>query len=177
MKRAIKKGSRIYTYLEPFIQSGDEQAIEQARQEYQRRYKAAWRQAKRKTQKTFEISFDKDEWQIIRNAKLTHKRSFTHFIKSSALAYCQQKYLVPDQLAYNLVTQELRMVYNKLKDIEEQNRLPVSQIATVLSAFSSVQQTITKHLNNPQTLDEVLTEAIQTIPGYKANLLTIIQNS
>lgn len=177
MKRAIKKGSRIYTYLEPFIQSGDEQAIEQARQEYHRRYKAAWRQAKRKTQKTFEISFNKGEWQIIKSAKLIHKRSFTNFIKSSALAYCQQKYLVPDQLAYNLVIQELRMVYNKLKDIEEQNRLPGSQIAAFLSAISSVEQTITRHLSNPQTLDEVLTEAIQTIPGYKAKLLSNIQNS
>jgi len=167
----------MYTYLEPLIGKGDEEALEQARKEYRRRYKAAWRKAKRKNQKTFEISFDKTEWQIIKKIKLAHKRSYTNFIKCSALAYCRQKYLVPDQLAYNAVTQELRMVYNKLKDIEEQKSLPVLEMEILLSKFLSVEEMVTRHLNNPHTIHEIITEAIQARPDYKSTFLNLLQNS
>ena len=117
MKRAIKKEGGLSEYLQPFVATGDEQSITLAKKEYRRRYKAAWRKAKRQTQKTFEISFDKTEWGIIKKAKHAYNRSYTNFIKNAALAYCKEKYLVPDQLVYNNVCQALYMAYNKLKDI------------------------------------------------------------
>jgi len=175
MKQDNKKESGLTGYLKPLLDSGDPVAIAQARKEYRRRYKAAWRKAKRKTQKTFEISFSKEEWKIIRQTKQKQNRSYTNLIKASALAYCEKKYLVPDQLAYNTVCQALQMVYNKLKDIEECNMIAEPQSDMLFTIFSSIENAIEWHLKNPQTLEETICETIRDNPLYKLKILQLLQ--
>lgn len=106
----------------------------------------------------------KEEFQTIKQAKLGHNRSYTNFIKCSCLAYCEKRYLVPDQLAYNTVGQALQMLYNKLKDFEEEGRLPTPQTENLLHIFSSIDNTIKHHLQNPLTIEELIQESIQTEP-------------
>lgn len=177
MKSKKEKKQGLQLYLEPFIWAGDEQAISEARKTYIRRYKAAWRKEKRKSQKTFEISFNADEYKVIKQGKLGHKRSFTNFIKASALAYCQRRYLIPDQLAYNMVYQALMMGYNKLKDLEDIEKIPLEYLDELIHLFSSMENTIGRQLKNPKTFEEVLVEAVQTDPLYKTKIIQLLQTT
>ncbi len=175
MKTDTGKKAGLRAYLKPFILAGDEQAISEAKKIYIRKYKAAWRKGKRKTQKTFEISFNADEYKIVKQAKLSQSRSFTNFIKASVLAYCEKRYLVPDQPAYNGVCQALMLVYNKLKDLEEGEKIPLEQYDELLYLFSSVENTIERQLKYPKTFEELLIGAAQTDPLYKIKIIQLLQ--
>ncbi len=176
MKRAIKKQSSLYAFLEPFLEVGDEEAIAQARTEYWAKYKQNWKKQKRTDQKTLEISFTRQEWLVIKQAAGANNRSYTRFTKESALAYCQNRYLIPNQLAYNKIQEALTMVYNKLKDIEEDKLLSTQTSYQLLQTFLLMQSKIDTALASPKTVEEVITEAIQSNPEYKSKISKLILN-
>jgi len=177
MKRAIKKQSSLYAFLEPSLASGDEQAIFQARKEYWKQYKANWKKQKRATQKTVEISFTQSEWKVIKEAAEKHNRSNAAFIKKAAQAYCSKEYLVPNQLEYNKVYEALCMLYAKLKNIESSTTVSSYVMNELLHSFITIEKTITQHLQNPQTLEEKITETIQANPGYKTIIYHLLEKN
>lgn len=176
MKRAIKKQSNLYTFLEPFLEAGNEDAIVQARKDYWKQYKKNWKQQKRQEQRTFEVSFNKQEWSILKQLAITYSGSHARFIKQAALAYCQQTYLIPDQLAYNNIQQALTMLYNKLKDMEADNKLSPTASQQILQLFFSVEAKIEQQLKYPKTLEEAIIEVINNNPEYKARLSKLLSN-
>jgi len=176
MNRAIKKQSSLYIFLEPYLETGDETAIAQAREQYWKNYKQNWKKQKRAEQKTFEISFTKQEWLVIKQVADTHNRSYARFIKASALAYCQNTYLIPNQLAYNNIQQALTMLYNRLKDIQEDELLSAEACYQLLQIFELIQNKIETELTQPKTIEEVITEAIQSNPEFKSKISKLILN-
>jgi hypothetical protein len=120
MCKDFKKTS-LYKHLEPFLENGNEEEIAQARKTYWSKYKANWRRNRRKQQKEFTLSFTPGELQVLRIAKIKHNRSYTRFIKESALAYCKKQFLVPDTTAINKIRELLALNYNALQQITEED--------------------------------------------------------
>lgn len=115
------KKTSLYKYLEPFLENGSEVEIGQARKAYWSKYKANWRKNRRQQQKEFTLSFTPGELQVLRIAKVKHSRSYTRFIKESALAYCKKQFLVHDTAAINKIRELLALNYNALQQITEED--------------------------------------------------------
>ncbi len=177
MKRAIKKQSNLYSYLKPYLATGDEAAITSARKEYWKKYQAAWKREKRAQQKIIELSFTKPELKIIKDAAGKNNRSLTSFVKNAALCYCEKKYLAPDQRAYNNIREALIMLYHKLKDFEEEKKVTPATVHQLLQVFNSTEKLIQTHIQQPETLEEKLIEVIHDNPEYKATILHLIQTT
>lgn len=174
MKETQKKRG-LQSFLAPFLETGDEIIIAAAKKEYWRQYKMNWRKQKRKEQKTFEISFTKGEWQVIKKLSNKHAYSHTNFIKQAALAYCKQEFLMPDILAYNRVREALYVIYTKLINLEEDCTLPVAVQKELLQSFLEMEQAVKKQLTQPQTIEEKIVELIKEHPDYKLRIIELLQ--
>lgn len=150
MKRAIKKQSNLYSFLEPYLAQGSEEAIAKARKAYWKEYRAAWRKNKRKAEKVFAVSLTKSELHVINKAAHTHKRSRTRFIKEAAMAYINQQYLVPDIVAMNEIKELLAMAYTHLHKLSEERLVPEVMGKYLLLKILELEKAVTEKLENPK---------------------------
>jgi len=151
MKRAIKKPSSLHTFLEPYLAQGSEDAIAQARKAYWKAYRAQWRKNKRKAEKVFAVSLTKAEQHLINNAARTHKRSRTRFLKEAAMAYINQRYLVPDIVAVNEIKELLAIAYTNLTRLSEERLVPEVLGKYLLVKILELEKAIHEKLECPKT--------------------------
>jgi hypothetical protein len=155
MKRDVKKHSTIYSYLEPYLENGSEEAISIARKQYWREYKAAWRREKRKTDKEITTNWNKDELAEIGKVARQHKMSKTAYIKLAALSYARKKFLVPNYSEIRQIAQMLGMLYNiNHRALTEDNSIPTETGKLILSKIFEWERLILPLLHNPKPANE-----------------------
>jgi hypothetical protein len=154
MNTNLKK-TNLYKYLEPFLEKGIEEELVQARKDYWNKYKANWRKNKRQQEKEFTLSFTPGELQVLRIAKAKHNRSYTRFIKESALAYCKKEFLVPDTTAINKIRELLALNYNALQQMAEENVSINNEGDELMRRMAELETKVLMLLHNPV---EVLNE-------------------
>lgn len=152
MKRAIKKQSGLYAFLEPYLAQGSEEAIAKARKAYWKEYRAKWRKNKRKVEQVFAVSFTKSELHIINKAARTHKRSRTRFIKEAVMAYINQQYLVPDVVTVHEIKELLVVAYTHIHKLSEERLVPEVMGKYLLLKILEMEKAVTEKLNNPKTV-------------------------
>lgn len=151
MKRAIKQKSTIYKFLEPYLESGNEEAIAHARKEYWRAYKASWRNAKRKRSKEITTTWNKEELiEIATHAKRSNM-SKAEYIKLASLAYGKRQYLVPNYPEIRQISQILGMLYNiNYKALYEDAVISSDVGKVILEKLYEWERMILPLLHNPQ---------------------------
>lgn len=151
MKRSRTNKDALYKYLTPLLEAGaNESTLVAARKQYIKEYKARWQREHRKANKQFTVSFSSDELTVIEKAAGYHHRSLTKFIKEAALAYCSNRFLVPDAAAVNHIRQLLTMNYCLLQQIlEEHDHRHVSS-EQLTKMVSSLEKQVLDALHNPK---------------------------
>lgn len=176
MKRAIKKKSGLYEYLDrvKILETGSDQDIANARKEYWKGYKAEWRNRQRQETKEFTIVFAVQEAKDILEAARKHKRSRSNFIKESCIAYLNKRYIVPDRLAINSIRQQLAMNKNTLQKLFDENKVSYQTGTTLLNQMSALERIMLTELHNPKTLEQWIIETVRTTPEYKEILIALL---
>jgi len=175
MNNRNKNYTGLSAFVESCLQSGSEASIEQAKKEYRRQYKANWKKERRRQQKSIELFFNKEEWATILQSAGKHNRSYTRFVKDAALAYCQKKYLIRDNVDYRQVMALLKMIFARLKNLESAVPLSFYKVKEITSLFATVQAEVVRHMQYPNTLEETIAETLNVNPGYKKIIESVLQ--
>ena len=178
MKRRIKKGSGVYSYLlsKGVLENGTKGEIQKAKQEYWREYKAKWRKAKRKEAKEFCISLNQAELRLFTHEAKRHKMSCTEFIKQTSLAYTQKRYVVPNSLEVRKIAQLLSMTHNLIQEVLLENKSSRMSGLNMIEAIANLEHNILPLLNHPKTIEEHIVLHIKMDKGNKVQLLKLINS-
>jgi hypothetical protein len=176
MKRAFKKKSSIYQFLEPYLASGNEETIDKARKEYWKKYSAEWRNSQRKQLKHYMIDFTPSEAKQVSETARKHKLSTTAFIKKSCFSYMSLRYLPVDAFGIHQISQLLAMNYNMLSKLLNENIVQYQPGQVLLQEMSRLEQKVNAELRNPKTLEQLVTETVQANPQYLETLELVLKN-
>jgi len=174
--KALKKRTSVYQFLEEsgVLEKGTVQEITQARRRYWSQYKREWRRQKRRNEKELTPSFTKDELKMVGEAASKHHTSRTRFIKQATLAYISKAFIIPDGSEVRHIRQLLAMNYNLLKELLEENKVPLDTGKLLLQKILDLEHTVLVHLYNPKTLEQWIAEIVSTNPHYKAELYRLL---
>jgi hypothetical protein len=179
LKKTLKKKNRytaFYTYLSPFLETGNEALIAQAKKDYRRRYKAEWRKNKRGISKEITTTWDKDEYKTLKVEALYHKESIAGYIKKSVLAYMDKRYVTPNPEQVTKAIQLLALVYNSVSELADENSIPKNIEKKLQEDITNLEHDIRVLLFSPRTIEEIVKEQITSKPSIKSKLITYIEN-
>ncbi len=113
--------SKIWQFLESsgVLEKGNESEIKAVRREYRKKYYLEYKRKAREEKPEYTILLSKKngEYDRIKLAAKRHKRTITRFIRESALAYIEQRFLVPDPIRIAEVEILLSDCLNEIKTI------------------------------------------------------------
>ena len=175
MSKGRNKHSAYYQFLEPFLESGNNEEIQKAKKEWFRKYKAEWRKAYRKKNKEFTISWTKEELKILSQEAKRHRLSKTRFIKKATMGYIDKRYIVPYQEEVNKTLQILAMIYNGIEDISKEGILPGNIAKDLQAVINRLEHDFRVAIFSPKTIEQVLSEVVKAKPGIKARLIQFIE--
>ena len=115
-----RRSKALWEYLElAGVLNGSEAEIKEAKRTYRKKYFLAYkkRQRSKKPEFTICLSRENGEYKKLSDAAKKHHMAIPSFIKSSAFAYLQQVYLVPDRLLTAELEQLLADCLNEIKSI------------------------------------------------------------
>ncbi len=95
----LKKRSPLWEYLEAsgVLEHGTDEEIKAVKREYRKKYLLQYKRTKRGGAKEYTVTLKKESKELsifMKSAKI-HSLTVPEFIRQSALAYCEQKYLIP----------------------------------------------------------------------------------
>lgn len=126
MKRKIKKGSGIYTFLEAsgLLKTGSNADIEQAKKQYWATVRKEYKKTKRQRCKGYTVFLNYHELKIIsKTAQKQRINSITTFIKQASIAYCNNQFVI-DKVAIGEIRQALSLHYMAIQTLRDENIVP-----------------------------------------------------
>lgn len=167
--------SAYYSYMAPFLETGHQSAITEAKKEWRRKYKANWRKQKRKLVKEITTAWEKEEYRMLKEEARRHKESITRFIKRSAIAYMDKRYVVPDEDKVTKMMQLLGLLYNRIQELTEDTTIPADAGRKVLFDVYELEREIRITMYSPKTIEQHIGEAIKQAPAIKNKLVEYIE--
>lgn len=154
MKRKIKQKSGLYAYLDKMkvLEQGTDEDFRRARQEYWRMYKANWVKQMRALKKEYTVCLNQKEVKELCVAARLHRRSCTRYLKEAAFSYMNKRFLFPDEISISTIKQLLAMNYNMLKQLFDENMLPVAAGRQVLEKMNELEHSLLSYLYNPKEI-------------------------
>jgi len=124
-----KPNSGIWQYIDAsgVLEHGTEAEIKEVKRQYRKKYLLEQKRRQRASRPEFAVAFSKEkgELELIANAAKKHSMKIPGFIKASALAYIQQKFVVPDKQAISEIEQLLLECLNTIQALSaKKERLP-----------------------------------------------------
>lgn len=172
----INRHTAFYTYMAPFLESGNEAAIAHAKKEYRRKYKAQWRKAKRKQVKEIATSWEKEEYSMLKSEAKRHRKSITLFIKKATVAYMDKRYVVPNEAQITKVMQLLALTYNSINELKDESNIPAEAGRKALFEIDKLEREVRIILFSPKTIEQNITEYIREKYKGKDKLIEFIKN-
>lgn len=161
--------------MAPFLETGHANVIDEAKNEWRRRYKADWRKQKRKQVKEITTAWGKDEYKILKDEAKRHKQSVTRFIKESAVAYMDKRYITPHEMQITKIMQLLALTYNNITELKEDSAIPADAGRKVLFEIYQLEREVRIALFSPKTIEQHISEYLQEAPPKKEQLIEFIQ--
>jgi hypothetical protein len=169
----LKKNSPYYTYLEPFLETGDEALIAKAKKEYFKEYKRNWRKEFRAKNMEIAISWSKEEYKELQKNAKEHTLSTTQYIKQATIAYASKRYIVPEKTLIQKGIQYLGMTYTSIEHIEESERINLKEIK---EKIDQLEKEFREVIFSPHTIEQIIDTLLKNEPELKPYLLTYISN-
>lgn len=117
----LKRSSPLWEYLDAsgVLENGTDEEIKAVKREYRKKYLLNYKRTKRNDNKEYTISFKKGSREhslLIKNAKV-HSLTVPTFLYQSAIAYIEQKYLVPNPYQVAEMEQMISECLNEIRAI------------------------------------------------------------
>lgn len=161
--------------MAPFLETGHANAIEEAKRLWRRKYKAEWRRAKRKQAKEITTSWEKEEYRTLRDEAKRHRQSVTGFIKQSAQAYMDKRYIVPDEEQVTKIMQLLALTYNSILELTDNSTIPADAGRKVLFDLYQLEKDIRVTLYSPKTIEQVLKDEVARESIMRQRLIKFLE--
>ncbi len=139
MKRSIKRGSNIYSFLDStgLLENGSSEQIELAKKQYWRKFRTEYKKNNRKENKSFEVPFDPSELKQITAQAKKSRTSPTNYIKQSALI---NKHSVIDPSILGEIRELIVSHYNTLLKLNYEKQLPELVAGQLLKQASTLEK-------------------------------------
>lgn len=150
-----KKGMWAYLESVGVLEKGNEEEIKKAKKEFKKIYIREYKRKEREAKMEFVVllSKQKGELKTISEAAKGHKTSVSSFIKSSALAYCNKTFLVPDKekvASFELALSDCR---NEIIKLSKNKVLPiVEKIAAIEKRIEKMELSLDELFRYPKEL-------------------------
>ena len=117
----LKRSSPLWEYMEAsgVLEIGTDEEIKAVKREYRKKYLLSYKRTKRNDNKEYTITLKRGSRELsllVKNAKI-HSLTVPTFIYQSALAYLEQKYLVPNPYQVAEMEQMICECLNEIRAI------------------------------------------------------------
>jgi hypothetical protein len=173
------KNSGIWAYLEAagVLENGTEEDIKKVKRAYRKEYILNYRRKQRteKPEYIIGLSKKKGEYFKILCAAKEHKMAMTSFIRAAALAYAEQKYIVPDRLQIGELKQLLSSCLNEIQLIVKQKEKyfwgKEQKFKDIEKRMEKLEEDMSVKLERPITIEEAIKKEIEKDPAYQERLI------
>ncbi len=181
MPKKARKGA-LWAYLDAsgVLEKGTEEEIKSAKKAYWKEYILNYRRKQRADKPEFIVWLSKkngDYFKIFISAK-QHKMAMTTFLRSSALAYVNKTFIVPDRLQIVELKQLLSQCLNEIQTIVKQKEKyfwgKEQKFKDIEKRIEKLESDLTKKLEQPNTLEELIKKEIEKEPALKEHLLAFL---
>jgi len=155
-----KKSNALWDYLDHsgILANGTDAEIKAVKGEYRKKYFLNYKRSMRKEKPEYTICLSKKngEYERITEAARRHKRTVTSFIKHAALAYIEQRFLVPNQFQIAELEIILSDCLNEIKTLTGRRTNFLwsneNKIDAIEKRIIKLEQEINEVFRNPQRL-------------------------
>jgi hypothetical protein len=171
----VQKQQSIYTFIEPFLETGTVDEIEAAKKKYWQEYRKKWNKQKRKEQKEIAVFYTTKEFQVIEAIAKKYRLSCSGFIKKSSLAICQKQSLVHNQEEMNDIKIILAKSYNSIQALSDENNISEQTGEKLMAKIESLEIAIMEKLQRQVDLEELVVKTVTSNPEAKKVLTDLLQ--
>lgn len=158
------------------LELGDELAIKAAKKAYRKSYQRAYKRHQRSQRKEYQIQLNKEENKHISETAKKHQLSPSKFIKKAALAYLQNKYVVPDNERIAQLEYLLSLAYSSMHQIAEKTPQLSHDYERLSQIIEKLETEVTQALRYPPSLEMLIVKTVKNNPNFR-KILTHIINS
>jgi hypothetical protein len=147
----------MWDYLESVgvLEKGTEEDIKKAKKEFQRKYILEYKRKERASNSEFIVLLSKQngELKAISDAAQVHKSSISKFLKDSALAYLEKRFLVPDSEKVALLELTLSDCRNQIQKISKNTILSITErIQAIEKRIETMESAINELFRHPNEI-------------------------
>lgn len=177
-----RKKSGVWLFLNStgILDKGTPEEIQIAKREYWKRYHYNHRRAQRQEQPEVVIGLSRTDgtYERLNAAAKKHKMTLAAFIRTAALSYLTQTYIVPDRAFLAHLEQLLSQCANEVQAIAGANEKYFWQrehkIETIDARIERLENEVIELFRNPPSLEQQITKAIDQSPQTRERLLQLI---
>lgn len=158
------------------LDQSDEQ-IKNAKKDYRLLYRREHKKLQRQRRKEFQVTFSLDEFRIVQSASKTHHRSVTRLIHDAALAYLEQRYLVPDQATVVALHRFLGRCQQDIRAIKirlEKSGRERLELMDLMRRVEEMEAELHPLLKRPVSIIDVVRNAVTESPAFAEQLKQLL---
>ena len=181
--KKYKSGMWAYLNAVGVLEKGTEDEIKTAKRAYRKDYLLNYRRRQRNDRPEFTVWLSKDngDYSRISVAAKQHGMKITTFLRSSALAYINKTYIVPDRLLLAELKQLLSQCLNEIQTIVKQKEKyfwgKEEKLKDIEKRIEKLESEINEKLRQPNTLEDLILKGIEKEPALKEQLLVILNSN
>lgn len=184
MSSTKKHKGEMWAYLEVsgVLEKGTEEEIKAAKKAYRKGYILSYRRKQRAGKPEFIVWLSKSngDYSKISLAAKGHRMPITEFLRTSALAYTNKTYIVPDRLQLAELKGLLSQCLNEIQTIVQQKEKyfwgKEQKFKDVEKRIGKLEWEISQKLKQPYTLEELTVKGIEGEPALRDRLLVILSS-
>jgi len=174
----------MWAYLDAsgVLEKGTDVEIKAAKKAYRKQYILSYRKKQRVSKPEFIVWLSKSngDYSKISLAAKRHKMTITEFLRTSALAYTNKTYIVPDRLQLAELRGLLSQCLNEIQTIVQQKEKyfwgKEQKFKDVEKRIEKLESEISEQLKQPYTLEGLIVKEIEREPALKARLLATLNS-
>lgn len=180
--RATKNNSKIkdYLYQTGALETNDPIVIEHAKKLYWRNYDNQKKQEKRKANRTYIVSFQKDELSRLKHqAKNYGYTTIPNYIKYVVANDLANDLLMPNMVIIGQIRQLLSHYKNLIAQIAEKDTKSIfgnKNYETLERHITTIEQSINEYIHYTPSLKQLIEQQLTKYPDYLHELKTMIAN-
>lgn len=161
------------------LETASDEEIKLLKAEYRKEYKKEYNKIYRREKMVHRVViFTPDEFNFLKKSAAEYKKSFSGFVKESALAYLNQEFILPTPEQTRKVLVALTKYGTNLNQIAHHanthKTLFSGQISDIQNSFRGLNNQVTRIYQHPYKLEDVLEQTLNKNPTYIEQIKPIL---
>ncbi len=176
--KKTERNSKLYEYLasQQLLDKGEE-AIRAGKKKYRQEYLRLYKQKHRTIITEHTIALKQPEEMLLVHHAKRNGYTITQFIRKAAIAYAQQVYITPRLEILTSLFQQFILLRTQVERIRQEKRglFQRDKSESIEALLQEFEQVLTKSLKQPQSLEVLITQTLQSNPRFLDTLQQIIK--